>query len=123
MRVGPAGAHLGGDPDRLHQLLLGRTPSQGGTRVALDAELTLRDVRDGHRDQLLGLLVEGAVGEDLAAERLEGLMRLGGEVAPPVPERGFGGLVFVHEDAPCLVDGRAHGVRAAPIRRRPRETR
>lgn len=41
----------------------------------------LGDVRDGHGDQLLCLLGQGAVGEDLVAERVERLVNRGSEFA------------------------------------------
>ena len=63
MRVRTAGAHLRSDPYRLHELPLVGALAQRGLRVASDAVWALCDVSDGHRDELLGLLVERAVGE------------------------------------------------------------
>jgi hypothetical protein len=75
MRVRAAGAHLGGDPDRLHDLLLAGSLLQGFGRMALDAVGALGDVRHRHRDQLLGDVRQRAVGEYRGAERLERLQR------------------------------------------------
>src|SRR5574338_1315524 len=71
MRVRTACAHLGGDPDRFHDLLLGRARFQRGPGVALDAVGTLRGVRHRHRDQLLGDARQRTVREYRAAEILE----------------------------------------------------
>src|SRR5436190_23817725 len=53
VRVGAAGAHLGGHPYRLHDLLLAGALALREPRVAADAVGALGDMRDGHRDQLL----------------------------------------------------------------------
>jgi hypothetical protein len=65
MGVGAAGAHLGRDPDRFHQLLARGARTQGRLGMALDAIGALRDVRDGDRDELLCLARKGAVREHL----------------------------------------------------------
>jgi hypothetical protein len=67
--------------------------------VALDAVRALRDVRDGHCDELLRLLVEGAFGEDGFAELIPGGLGLRGQLA--AKPRQLGG----HR----VVDGVAHG--------------
>ena len=74
MRVSAAGAHLGRDPDRFHQFLRRRPRAQRRLGMAANAVGTLRGVRDGHGDELLGLLRQGAVGEDGLAEGLEGVV-------------------------------------------------
>src|SRR5687767_4833638 len=86
--VGTPGTHLGGHPDRLHELLLGRALAQGCLRMAADAVRALGDVRDGHRDDLLGLLVERTVREDLPAEFLEGVVGVGSELLALLGELG-----------------------------------
>jgi len=53
MGEGRARAHLGGDPDRLHDLFRAGARAPGGLHMALDAPGTLRDMRHRHRDQLL----------------------------------------------------------------------
>src|SRR4051812_34775370 len=82
VRVGTAGAHLGGHPDRLHDLLLARASALREPRVAADAVGALGGMRDGDRDQLLGLLRQRAVGEHLLAESLEGVVGRGRELGP-----------------------------------------
>src|SRR6185437_426837 len=54
VRIGTAGTHFGGHPDRLHDLLLSSTVLERLGGVALDAIRTLRGVGHRHRDQLLG---------------------------------------------------------------------
>jgi hypothetical protein len=65
VRVRTAGAHLRSHPYRLHELPLVGALAQRGLRVAQDAARALCDVSDGHRDELLRLLVERAVGNHL----------------------------------------------------------
>jgi hypothetical protein len=84
VRVGAARAHLGRDPDRLHQLLFVGALAQRGRRVASDAVRALRDVGDGGCDQLLRLRVQRAVGEHPPAELLEGVVDVGGELLAPL---------------------------------------
>jgi hypothetical protein len=81
MRVGGAGAHFGGDPDRLHHLGLGRTALQCQLGVAADAVRALRDVRRRDGDQLLGLGRQRAVGEGTLAESAERGIGLGRQLA------------------------------------------
>ena len=77
MGIGAAGAHLGRDPDRFHQLLARGARTQGRLGVALNAIGALRDMRDGDRDELLCLARKGAVREYLLAEGLERDMDVG----------------------------------------------
>src|SRR5690606_12702254 len=88
VRISSAGAHLRRNPDRLHDLLVRGTLSRGLLGVADDAIGTLRHM--GHRDgdQLLGLLVQRARGEDLLAERLERRGRVRHQFAPPARQLG-----------------------------------
>jgi hypothetical protein len=53
---GATSSHLRGDPDRLHDLLGSVALADVQLGVALDAVWALGDVRDGYRDELLGLL-------------------------------------------------------------------
>ena len=69
MRIGGAGPHLRCDPNRFHQLLVGCAFLHGGFRVSADAIGTLRDVRHGDRDQLLGFRRQCAVGKHPLAKR------------------------------------------------------
>ena len=57
--IGAAGAHLGRDPDRFHQLLARGARTQGRLGMDLDVIGALRDVRDGDRDELLLSCPEG----------------------------------------------------------------
>ena len=88
--VGAARAHLGRDPDRLHQLPLVGTLAQRRLGMALDAVRALGDVGDGNGDQLLGLRVQRAVGEDLLAELLEGVVCARSELLAPLRDLGAG---------------------------------
>jgi hypothetical protein len=54
--------------------------------VTSDAIGTLGDVRDGDRDELLGLLRQGAIGEHRPAERLERGVDIRGESLAPLGE-------------------------------------
>jgi hypothetical protein len=67
--------------------------AQRGLGVAADAVGALGDVRDGDRDQLLGLAVQRALGEDLLAERLEGLVRARRELCPSVRDLAARGRI------------------------------
>src|SRR5690348_5717386 len=71
VRVRAAGAHLGGDPDRFHDLLVARTLAPCEPGVPADAVRALRGVRERDRDQLLGHLWQRAFGKDAVAERSE----------------------------------------------------
>jgi hypothetical protein len=71
MRVSAACAHLGGDPNRFHHLLLCRTVVHRKLGVAANAVWTLGDVDHRDRDQLLGLDGQRALGEYPLAECLE----------------------------------------------------
>jgi hypothetical protein len=92
-RVGEStsGSHLCGDPDRLHDLLRSIALSDGQLGVALDAVWALGHVRDGYRDQLLGLLGQRAVGEDGLAEALESVMDAGRQLLATLGLCGGGG--------------------------------
>lgn len=80
MRVGAAGANLGGDPDRFHDLLRACSFALSEAGVALNAVRALRDVGGCHGDQLLGLLRQRPFGEDGVAEVVEGLVDGGGKL-------------------------------------------
>ena len=98
VRIGGAGTHLGGDPDGLHQLLLGGALAQRAGSVAADAVGALCDMGDRHGDQFLGLGGQGAVGEHGLAEGLEGLGGIRRQLLAPRVEfaRGRGVHVGVH---------------------------
>jgi len=83
--VGPAGAHLGRDPYRLHDLLVARALAPREACVAGDAVRTLGDVRDCDRDELLGLFWQRSLGEDRRAELLERLVGLRREFRRRLP--------------------------------------
>lgn len=87
------GAHLCGHPDRLHDLLGGVAFAQRQLGVASDAVRTLGHVRDGHRDELLGLLGQRAVGEDGFAEGLERVVDARGQLLAMLGLFGGGGVV------------------------------
>ena len=74
MRVGGAGAHFGGDPDRFHELLLGRAFFQCELCVATDAIRALSYMRYRDRDELLRFRRQRAVGEDVLAECSESIV-------------------------------------------------
>ena len=76
MCIRAARAHLGRDPDRLHDLLLAGSAPHRRPGVTADAIRTLRGVCYGHRDQLLCLLRQRTVGEDLLAEALKRVVDL-----------------------------------------------
>jgi len=78
----------GGDPDRFHNLLVCCSLSPRKSCVAGDAVGTQRDVRHGHRDQLLRLLRKRSGAEDNAAERLKGLMDLRRQFFAPPTDLG-----------------------------------
>ena len=90
MRVRASGPHLGGDPDRLHDLLLAGALALSQPRVAADAVRALRHMRDSDRDELLGLLRQRSVGEDLPAEFLKRVVDLRRELRPAGRELGRG---------------------------------
>jgi hypothetical protein len=68
MRGRSASPHLIRDPDRVHDLLFGRTPQDCSFGMAADAIWALRDVRHGRRHQILRLRRERPVGKDTPAK-------------------------------------------------------
>ena len=64
MGIGTTCAHLGSDPDCLHDLCLARLVAQCRLGMALDAIGALRDMCDRHGDQLFGLLIQCSLGKD-----------------------------------------------------------
>lgn len=80
MGKGAARPHLGGDPDRFHDLFVACSCPVGELGVTGDAVGALGDVGDRHRDQLLGLRGQGAVSENLLAERVECFVDPGSEL-------------------------------------------
>src|SRR5689334_23966464 len=82
MREGCAGAHLGGDPYRLHDLALARAVVERAERMAADAVRALRRVSDRHRDELLHLARQRTFGEGRLAELVERPVDLRGQLAP-----------------------------------------
>src|SRR5918999_1979518 len=82
MRVSAASAHLRGDPNRFHHLLLGRAVLHRKLGVAANAVRALGHMRHCDRDQLLGLRRQRAVGEYLLAECFEGSRDLRRELRP-----------------------------------------
>src|SRR5438552_11615102 len=72
MRVGGAGPHFSGDPNRFHELLFGRALFQCEPRVAADAIGALGHMRHCDRNDLLGFRWQRTVGEDALAELAEG---------------------------------------------------
>jgi hypothetical protein len=93
VRIGTAGAHLGRDPNRLHDLLGSRTLSAGQPGVSLDAVWALGDVSDGDGNELFRSSVESPVSENGAAELFERLVRAGGEFSTQGRQRGRGRVV------------------------------
>lgn len=79
MRVGTTGSHLGSDPDRLHNFLLGRAMLYRCFGMTLDAIRALRDVGGRDGDKLLCLGRQRAVGEYEFAERVERSLDVGSE--------------------------------------------
>jgi len=71
VRVGGAGAHFGGDPNRFHQFLFGRPFFQSALRVTTDAIRALGHMRYRDRNELLGLRRQRAIGKHALAERSE----------------------------------------------------
>src|SRR5699024_5812627 len=69
--VGPSGTHLGGDPDRFHDLLVGGSGLRRQAGVSLDAGRALGYVRDRYGDELLRARIERAVFEHGLAVGLE----------------------------------------------------
>src|SRR5699024_6941626 len=68
MGSGTAGAHFRSHPDRLHDFLPACAFACGGRRVSLDAVRRWSDGRHSHGNQLLGLGIECARLEHMAAE-------------------------------------------------------
>ncbi len=79
MGVSAAGPHLRRHPDRFHQFFAGCSMPERCLRMAPDAVGALRYMRNRDGNQLLGLRRQRTIGENLLAERLEGLLRLGGK--------------------------------------------
>jgi len=75
-----AGPHLRRDPDRFHELLLRGALPECRTSVAADAIGALRDVCDGHRDDVLGLGRQSPGGEHGLTEIVKRCCRVGGRV-------------------------------------------
>ena len=94
MRVGGAGPHLGGNPDRFHDLLFGRALLQCECGVATDAIRALRYVRHRDRDELLRFRWQRAVGKDLLAERSESGLDFRGQL--PSFLRQFFRSIWIH---------------------------
>lgn len=82
MGISPSGPHLGGDPNRLHQLLARGPITKGGFRVPVDAIRALRYMRYRNGNELLGLCRQSSAGKDLPAKRLKGFFRLGHKGPP-----------------------------------------
>jgi len=74
-------AHLGTDPNCLHELCLAGLVAQRRLGMALEAIGALGDRGDRHDDQLLGLLIQCAIGKDGLTENLERFRRLGRQVS------------------------------------------
>src|SRR4051794_39651720 len=89
--VGAARAHLGSYPNGLHELVFGGTPSQRRLGVGSDAVRALGDMSSGDSDELLGLGVQGTVGEHLSAELLKGVVGTGSKLLAPLRDLGGGG--------------------------------
>ena len=87
MCIGAAGSHLGGDPDRLHDLLSRGALAKRRFRVAADAIGALRHMRDSDCNQLLGLGRQRPISEDLTAKCLESSLGLWSETAALLRER------------------------------------
>jgi hypothetical protein len=69
MSIGAARTHFGRDPNRLHDLPRRGAVLQSCSRMTANAVWTLRDVRNGDRDQLLRQRGQRAVGENAPCER------------------------------------------------------
>lgn len=82
MGKGSAGAHLGRDPDRLHDFVAAGAFAAGQLHVALNAPGALGDMRDCNGDQLLGAGVERAGREHRLAEGVKGIVNCGGQRMP-----------------------------------------
>ncbi len=90
---GTARAHLGGDPDGLHDLFVAGPCAVREPGVTFYAVGALGHVRHGDRDELFGLLRQGAVGEDPLAELVEGSVDVGRELASAVCDVAAGGRI------------------------------
>src|SRR5699024_12872855 len=88
--VGPSGTHLGGDPDRFHDLLVGGSGLRRQASVALDAVGALGDVRDRDGDELLRAPIERAVFEHGLAGGFECVIGLRREFLPLGGDLGGG---------------------------------
>ena len=101
MGIGPAGAHLGGDPDGFHDLFRCRTFPDRTPGVPLNAVGTLGHVGDGNRDQLFGFAGKRAISEDGFAERAKGFLHIWHKVAALIRKclGRLGVQIFTHHAA------------------------
>ena len=76
VRIRRACTHFGGDPNRFHELLFGRSLFQCELGVSTNAIRALRHVRDRNRNELLGFRRQRTVGKDALAERPESAVDL-----------------------------------------------
>jgi hypothetical protein len=88
MRVGAAGAHLGRNPDRLHEFFPRGTCAQCRLRVAMNAVVALCHVGNSNRDHLLHLRRQSPVRKNGLTERFEGRLLVGGQIAPAASDLG-----------------------------------
>ena len=82
VRVGTSGAHLGGDPDRFHDLFRCGAVPRRGPGMAADAVGTLRDVCDSHRDELFRFRRQRSFRKYRLPEGVKGLRGRGREALP-----------------------------------------
>ncbi len=68
MGKGTTGTHFSRNPDRLHDLGLGRVVAQRRLGMALDTVGALGDMGDSNGDQLLGLCIQRTIGKNRTAE-------------------------------------------------------
>ena len=83
MRVSTSCAHLGGDPDCLHDFLARGPVTEGRFRVPSDAVRALGDMRDCNGNKLLRLAGQRAIRKNPLAERLKRLLDLWGKLDTP----------------------------------------
>jgi hypothetical protein len=79
MCVCTAGTHLGGDPNRFHDLLRRRSLLKGGAGMPANAIRALCHVRHRYGNQLFRFHRECPIGKHTLTERFEGLGGFGGQ--------------------------------------------
>jgi hypothetical protein len=81
----PASAHLGSDPNRLHDLFVRCILASSNPRMTVNAVWALGNVRDGDSGQLLRHLGQRPDSEDRSTECFKGTVDVGCELVAAMP--------------------------------------